>query len=600
MSISVKKGLMRNLKSKIRSLLLDLYGPSQVDSLFEDVWCLIERFMDQNPELSKSIPIVELLTERDSVLITYGDQFSSDDEHLLKVLSDFLKQNIGNVINRIHILPFFPYSSDDGYSIIDYKKVAPELGSWEDIANLETDYKLMFDLVLNHVSSHSLWFQKFLNGTPPYTNYFHVVKPGIDLSGVVRPRRTPVLTEYDTSDGRQQIWTTFSADQVDLNFANPKVLLEMIDIFLYYVAHGARIIRLDAIAYVWKKIGTGCIHLHQDHSIVKLLRAILDVCAPAVLLITETNVPHKENISYFGETITELNRSDEAQMVYQFPLAPLILHTFLTGNSTCLSKWAVDLKELQPGATFFNFTASHDGIGVRPAEGLLSSQEINALVQQTKAHGGVVSYGTNSEGVRIPYELNVTWYDALNDPVNPNNDQDIKRFLASQAIMLSLAGVPGIYIHSLFGTRNCGECTRETGRARSINREKFRLPNLQSDLDNPQDRKARVLAGYRDILTIRRSQPAFSPWASQRILNIDSKIFSLLRIPEYGTAILCLINVTALDIEIKFNPLEWDIPSDKEWVDLLNRQQLMPKSLTPIQLDPYQVRWLDVGVIRPN
>ncbi len=450
----------------------------------------------------------------------------------------------------------------------------------------------MFDLVLNHISSSSVWFQKFLQDEPPYTEYFHVIDPGTDLSGVVRPRPTPVLTEFNTPSGLKKVWTTFSTDQIDLNYDNPRVLLEMIAVFLFYVARGARIIRLDAIAYVWKTPGTSCIHLPQDHAIVKLLRAILDACAPDVLLITETNVPHKENISYFGETIPELQRSDEAQMVYQFPLGPLTLHTFITGDASRLTDWAMSLPKLAPGTTFFNFTASHDGIGIRPAEGLLNSTEIQALVNRAESHAGLVSYGSNPEGARIPYELNISWYDALNDPANPHIDLDIDRFLASQAIMLSLAGVPGIYIHSLLGSRNCQSCLKKSGRARSINREKFRLAELQAELSNPEDRRARVLVGYRHLLQVRREQPAFNPGAAQQVLRLGPEIFAVLRTPKAGSPVVCLINVSPTDIETRIRTSDWNLPWDAGWVDLLNADRLPAAVEFHVRLSPFQVRWL--------
>ena len=284
---------------------------------------------------------------------------------------------------------------------------------------------------------------------------------------------------FDTADGERHVWTTFSEDQIDLNFHNPLVLLELIDVLLFYAARGAQIIRLDAIAYLWKIPGTACIHLPQTHAVVKLVRAILDLTAPAVQLLTETNVPHAENISYFGEYRTERGGSDEAQMVYQFPLGPLTLHTLLTGDTTRLTEWVQGLPELAPGTAFFNFTASHDGIGVRPAEGLLSAGEIRRLVETTLAHGGQVSYKSNADGSRSPYELNITWYDVLNDPAQPAPALDVARFLASQAIMLALAGVPGIYVHSLFGSRSCERCREATGHARSLNREKFWLAEIR-------------------------------------------------------------------------------------------------------------------------
>ena len=411
---------------------------------------------------------------------------------------------------------------------------------------------------------------------------------------VVRPRATPLLTPFETSDGLRHVWTTFSTDQIDLDYRNPNVLLEMLDVLLFYVAKGAQIIRLDAIAYLWKIPETSCIHLPQTHAVVKLFRAVLDVVAPSVSLITETNVPHQENISYFGDYLPELGRSDEAQLVYQFPLAPLVLHTFLTGDSTSLTDWAEGLHQLPPGMTFFNFTASHDGIGVRPVEGLLETDEIQALVQNTLAHGGQVSYRANPDGSQSAYELNITWYDALNDPARQEPELDIQRFLASQAIMLSLAGVPGVYVHSLLGSHNCIDCLARTGRARSINREKFELEKLERDLSDPQSLKSRVLAGYRYLLHNRKQQSAFHPAAKQHVLRLNSDVFAILRMAENDIGLLCVTNVTSKSLALEVELSHFNLRGNTEWIDLFTGETFSPEDLLRIELVPYQSRWLKV------
>jgi glycosidase len=583
---------MVDLRKNIQELISFLYGQDQENELIDSFWQKIEDFKHNHPELQTDLPPQNQLTEEDVILITYGDQFRESHRSPLQSLSAFLQSHLKDVISGIHILPFYPYSSDDGFSVIDYCQVAPELGTWQDIARVGKDFRLMFDLVANHVSAQSEWFQNFLGGKEPYTDYFPVLDPNTDLSQVVRPRATPVLTPFQTLDGVRYVWTTFSEDQIDLDYCNPLVLLEMVDVLLFYVAQGAQIIRLDAIAFLWKIPGTTCIHLPQTHATVKLFRALLDVVAPSVLLITETNVPHKENISYFGDYLPEFQRSDEAQLVYQFPLAPLMMHTFLTGDATRLTDWADGLPELSPGTTFFNFTASHDGIGVRPVEGLLDPDEIQGLVQNTLAHGGQVSYRSNPNGSRSAYELNITWYDALNDPTRPEPELDIQRFLASQAIMLSLAGVPGIYIHSLLGSRNCAECLENTGRARSINREKYALSEVEQELTDPHDLKSRVLAGYRNLLFIRKQQPAFHPASGQRVLRLTPEAFGLLRTTGDKSSLLCLTNVTSRPLGLDVDLSNFGLAERTEWVDLLADQSFFSQTGLRVEFAPYQCRWL--------
>jgi sucrose phosphorylase len=583
---------MIDFRKNIQKLISFLYGQEQENDLINSLWQRIESFKRSHPELQVNLSTYESLTEEDVILITYGDQFREPQCSPLQSLAAFLQLNLRDVVNGVHILPFYPYSSDDGFSVIDYRQVAPELGTWEDITHLGENFNLMFDLVANHISAKSEWFQGFLAGREPYTGYFPVLEPDTDLSQVVRPRATPVLTPFQTSIGLRYVWTTFSEDQIDLDYSNPQVLLEMLDVLLFYVAQGAQIIRLDAIAYLWKIPGTACIHLPQTHAVVKLFRAVLDVVAPSVLLITETNVPHKENISYFGNYLPTLERSDEAQLVYQFPLGPLTLHTFLTGDSTRLTDWAEGLPELTPGTTFFNFTASHDGIGVRPVEGLLDPEEIQGLVQNTLAHGGQVSYRSNPDGSKSAYELNITWYDALNHPGKPEPELDIQRFLASQAIMLSLAGVPGIYIHSLLGSRNCSVRMEETGRARSINREKFELEKLKGELSDPSNLKSKVLTGYRHLLHVRKQQPAFQPSAKQLVLGLGTNVFATLRMTESGDRMICVTNVTSKPLEIDIEVSNLGLPRNAIWVDLLTGKSFPIHAILRIDLAPYQCRWL--------
>jgi sucrose phosphorylase len=578
--------------SRVRKHLIYLYGEARAEKIWSQVQDRLIRFTQTYPQLSESKSGI-FFDQKDAVLITYGDQISSQENSALYTLGEFLEDHIGDTIPCIHILPFFPYSSDDGFSVIDYRQVDANLGTWEDVSMLGESYRLMFDVVINHVSRDSEWFQAFLRDEFPYKDYFITCDPHIDLSDVTRPRDLPLLTPVETSDGTRHVWTTFSEDQIDLNFENPQVLLEIIDLLLFYIEKGARLIRLDAIAYLWKEIGTTCIHLPQVHSIVKLLRAVLDAAAPETILITETNVPHEENVSYFGSQLPGGELGDEANMVYQFSLAPLVLHTFLTGSARAISFWCACLSTPFPNTTFFNFIASHDGIGVRPAEGLLDPQEVQALVDRTIAHGGHVSYKSNSDGSSSVYELNISLFDALNDPSQPDTDLDVQRFLASQAIMLSLAGVPGIYVHSLFGSRNAYSHYEKTGRARSINREKFQRKMLENALTEANSRTAQVFNGYTKLLNIRADHPAFHPNAPQRVLAAHENIFALHRTAGDGSeTILCLVNVTDQPQTFELKAGADIILGNACFRDLIRGEDYAIEQPLKIHLAPYQTLWL--------
>jgi len=562
--------------NRLRARLDRLYG-ARADACMDRIQRLLEHYAPLLPK-----PPRHLWDERDVVLITYGDQVQAAGERPLQTLHRFLQESgIEGLINTVHLLPFYPFSSDDGFSVIDYRAVDDRLGNWSDVRRLGDDFRLMFDLVLNHCSRHSHWFQEYLRGKSPYDRFFIEADPAVDLSSVTRPRSLPLLTQFETAAGIRHLWTTFSADQVDLNFANPDVLVEMSDILLSYVRQGARIIRLDAVAYLWKTPGTSCIHLPQTHEVVKFYRDLLESVAPGVLILTETNVPHAENISYFGG-------GDEAHMVYQFSLPPLLLDAFLNQDARPMMTWLRKSTDTPPDTTFFNFTASHDGVGVRPLEGLVSPDRIERLVEATKKRGGLVSTKRNTDGSDAPYELNISYFDALGDPSDPNPERHVRRFLSSQAIMLALRGMPAIYFHSLVGTPNDLTGVQESGHARRINRRKYSLDELMSVIQAPTSTGAGVFAGYRDMLRVRTAQSAFHPAGTQEALPVETPWLSafLRTSPDERQRILVLTNLSA----------------DTQQVDLARvsrfrfDQDLLANSPLPadrtVRLAPYQTVWL--------
>lgn len=531
------------MKPKILQCLVKLYGTEAADACVVQLASLISN--GSQPRLSRKSGFN--LSEQDALLITYADQVSEPDRAPLQTLADFSQQHLCGLVSGLHLLPFYPWSSDDGFSVKDFFAVEPAYGGWADLACFRPGFDLMFDAVFNHMSAQGDWFQKFLSDDPAFHNFFVTVEGSPDLSQVVRPRALPLLTEFSSATGPRQVWTTFSADQVDLNFENPEVLLATIRALLFYVEHGARFIRLDAIAYLWKEIGTSCIHLPQTHTVIQLWRAVLDEVAPDVMLITETNVPHRDNISYFGDG------ANEAQLVYNFSLPPLTLHALQSGNATALTRWAQALTLPGERTTWFNFLASHDGIGVNPARGILSEAEIAALIARVEAHGGFISYKNLSDGSQVPYEMNVNYLDALSNPAaGEPAELAARKFLTAQAIMLSLQGVPGIYFHSLFGSRGDRPAVKRTGIKRRINREKLERARLEAELRDPASLRSQVFGGFQRLLSQRRAHRAFAPAAPQRILDFGPRVFAVLRESADGVdRVLCLHNVSEQAVPVE-------------------------------------------------
>jgi sucrose phosphorylase len=525
----------------------------------------------------------EIWDETEIVLITYADSLLETGKKPLQALNDFLLRELSHVISCVHILPFFPYSSDDGFSIIDYRKVNPAHGGWMDVSRIAEHFKLMFDLVINHVSRESLWFADYVADISPANGYFIEMDPSVDLSKVTRPRSSPLLTEVNTHRGVRHVWATFSEDQIDLDFSNPEVLLEFIDILLTYVSYGARMIRLDAIAFLWKTIGTNCVHLEETHHVVKLLRDVLDYTAPDCILLTETNVPHAENVSYFGD-------ADEARMVYQFALPPLLLYTLNRGNSNYLQDWAMSLGDPMPGCTYLNFTASHDGIGLRALEGLLSHNETEDLINSMRSFGGFISMKANPDGVDTPYEINISLFDAMQGTRRGPDQWQVERFILSQVIMMSLQGIPAIYLHSLLATPNDLRGVEVTGRTRSINRKKWSVEELYQALDNVSTPQHMVFTRLKQLIGVRRRYGGFHPDSPQKILKTESDLFALYRTDfKTGKRLLCIFNVTAANQPVEFGKKSG--LGKSHWHDLVEGKPL-DRELTAVRLSPYQFLWL--------
>lgn len=545
---------------QIEKRLKTIYKANYSEKILSDLTNVISAYKSKKNDNAK-------WNESDVVLITYGDSIKTDGEKPLQTLKAFLCKHLKEQLSVVHILPFFPYSSDDGFSIIDFRQVNPELGNWDDVKDLTQEFDLMADLVINHASSKSEWFANFLQQEGTGKDYFICENPETDLSQVTRPRSTPLLTPYKTAAGTKYVWTTFSADQIDLNFSNPALLIEMMDILLGYIDKGARIIRLDAIAFLWKVIGTTCLHLPETHEVVKLMRDVAEAINPNIIILTETNVPNKENLSYFGN-------NDEAHMVYQFSLPPLLLHALHTGNSKYLNTWAKSLPQLDGDKTFFNFTASHDGIGVRPLEGLLPDDEKMVLVKNMEAFGGKVNYKSNPDGSTSPYELNITYFDALKGTAKGEDKYHTQRFLASQTVMMSMAGVPAFYIHSLTATPNYYEGVAETKQNRTINRRKWQLDELNNVLNTDTPQKY-VFETLQKLISIRKKQPAFHPNAKQEILDLGTNMFVLKR-ESTAQTITIVVNLT--DKMQKIDYSGFDLISNSDF--------------SASQLLPYQCLWL--------
>lgn len=518
-----------------------------------------------------------------TIMITYGDSLLAQGEKPLETLKRFLDEHTDGALSGVHILPFYPWSSDDGFSVLDYSSVNEALGTWGDISKIAQDYDLMADLVINHCSSRSLWFENFLKGQEPGRGYFFTASPEDDLSEVVRPRTTPLLREVTTANGKRHVWCTFSPDQIDLDFRNPEVLGQFVSILRQYLDAGIRIFRLDAIAFLWKVPGTSCLNLEETHEVVRLLRTLLEHAREDALLITETNIPNRENLSYFGN-------ANEAHCVYNFSLPPLLVNALVTGDCTYLKQWMMSMPPAQNGTAYFNFIASHDGIGLRPAEGLLSEAELDSLIETMQNFGGHVSYRALEEGEKKPYEINISLFDALQGTVNGVDDWGVERFICAHAVMLGLEGIPGIYVHSLLATRNDLVRVANTGHYRAINRHQWDYDELTTTLSDSTSHHAQVFDRLKSLLAIRSRQTAFHPNATQFTLHLGSAVFGYWRQSmDRQQSIFCISNITDSEQSVALSDI--NLIDTQSWMDLIGGDQYAFQSET-LLLKPYQTVWI--------
>ena len=573
------------LHEKVSHHLQPIYADVVLDIPVGDLATQLMQTMrlEGDKDVVQPTPHCNYWDEEDIIMITYGDSVISDDEQPLFTLDRFLHTYCKNTINKVHMLPFFPYSSDDGFSVIDYSSVNESLGDWPDIERLSKHYGLMFDLVINHCSARSAWFDNFQKGEGTGSDFFFTADPSDDLSMVTRPRVSPLLRETETATGTKHVWCTFSHDQVDFDFRNPKVLLAFVEIIRLYLDKGAKLFRLDAVAFLWKIIGTSCINLAQTHEVIRLLRTLIEHTDPTVIIITETNIPNRENLTYFGN-------ANEAHAIYNFSLPPLLVNTLVTGNCGYLKNWMMSMPPAQNGTTYFNFIASHDGIGLRPAEGLLDDEEISTLVHTMQNFGGKVSWRASDHGQQKPYEINITLFDALQGTTAGPDKYQVDRFICAHAIMLGMEGIPGLYIHSLLGTSNDYEKVANTGQNRSINRHRWNFEELAALLDSPFSQHHKVLTRLSQLIRIRKAQPAFHPNATQFTLQLGDTLFGYWRQSlDRRQSVFCVSNVTNEEQSILLSSINL-IGTDK-WMDLITRDEIEDVGGF-MQLKPYQTVWI--------
>ncbi len=563
----------KNIRSKLDNIYKIFLSKKDIDYFETEIIQIIKSFNKKKTKKKKNI------SEKTTLVICYGDSIYSEKRKSLRVFQGFFQKKLKNYFNTIHFLPFYPSSSDSGFAVKDHYKVENKLGSWLDIRNISKSSNIMADMVINHASARGLWFKNFLKKKEPGKDYFLTVDSKFNTSNVVRPRDHKLLKKIKIFKKSDYLWRTFSSDQIDLNFRNPYVLIQFIKIMIHLINNGVTIFRLDAIAYLWKENGTKCINLKQTHEIIKLLRNIINLLNIQTTIITETNLPEKENLTYFG-------KNDEANWIYNFSLPPLLIHAFLFENSSYLNKWSNNLPITKNGNCYLNFIASHDGIGIRPTEGLFDNKTLNNFIKRLKKNGSKFSYRKDRKYSKKVYEANITIFDALKkSDLDPHGIYSFERYLAAHTIMISFEGIPAIYFNSLFGKSNDEAKYVITGNNRDINRYKWNYKNIIKNLKDKKSKQSIFFNSIIKLLEIRRKQKAFHPNALRYNIKLSSKVFSFKRVSiDKKQTIICITNLSSKIQEIRLNK------NYMSWDNLIGKTNFKRNILS---LKPFETIWLN-------
>ena len=564
----------KNIKKKISSIYSLYYSKKNLDICVEEIFRVINTF-NKFGKKGKKLKI----SEKTSVLICYGDSLlNGNKEKTIRIFRKFYKKKLDHLFEIIHFLPFYPSSSDSGFAVKDHYQVDKKLGDWSDISKFSKNTNIMADVVINHASSKGLWFKNFLTNRSPGKDYFLTVNKKFDISKVIRPRENRLLKKIGIFKKDNFIWRTFSDDQIDLNFRNPKVLLRFIKIMINLVNHGVTIFRLDAIAYLWKKSGSKCINLKETHEIIRLLRIVCDSLKSKPIIITETNLPENENLSYFGI------KNDESHWIYNFSLPPLLVHSFLFEDSTYLNKWSKNLPQTKIGNNYLNFIASHDGIGMRPVEGYLDKKKLSKFFKRLKKNGGQLSYRKVQNASKKVYEANITLFNAFQKTdYDKRGKYFLERYISAHAIMIAFEGIPAIYFNSIFGTSNDEYKYIISGNKRDLNRYKWNKKRLENLLKNKNTKQSIFYHKIMNLLSIKKQNKAFHPNAKRENLNIEKKIFCFKRTSlDKKQVIYNITNLSSKNQKFNLNC------NFKNFKNLLDKSKINRK----FELQPYETLWL--------
>ncbi len=484
-------------------------------------------------------------------MMLYIDNFAGNLKGVKEKLSYLSSCNV----NCIHLMPFLESPkgrSDGGYAVADFRKVQPELGKMEDLKDLarachKKHINLCMDFVMNHTSEDHEWAKKAREGDGEYmSRYFFYDNPAIPTEydrtvPQVFPTTAPGNFTYLDKMGCY-VMTTFYPYQWDLNYKNPRVFNEMMYNFLYLANQGMDIIRIDAVPYIWKELGTQCRNLPQVHTIVRMMRMICEIVCPSVLLLGEVVMEPEKVVPYFGTV-----EKPECHMLYNVTTMATTWHSVASRDIRLLKKQMDIVNSLPKDYLFLNYLRCHDDIGwgldyaTLKDWGMKEVEHKRFLNQYfTGRHEGSVSRGElyNDDPVTQDARFCGTTASmcgvesALERGDENSLSAAIRQDLMLHAYMLTQSGIPMLYSGDEIGQLNDASYKEDAAKkedSRYLHRGKFKW-DLASKKDKKGTLEERIFSGLAKLEQIRRSRDVFKSDAAVYTYDVkDDSILCILR-----------------------------------------------------------------------
>ncbi len=536
----------------------------------------------------------------------YVDLFSENLGELRKHIDYF--QNLG--LTYLHLMPLFavrPGDSDGGYAISNYRSVDPRLGTIDDLRLLAEDLRtagisLVLDFVFNHTADDHYWAKQAMGGDAEFQDFYFLFPDRVmpdryeaTLREIFPTVRRGNFTWHDAM--QRWVWTTFNSFQWDLNYGNPAVFDAMLAELLFISNTGVDILRFDAAAFIWKQLGTSCENLPQAHQLIQAFNACVKVAAPGVLFKSEAIVHPDEVVRYVS--------SHECQLSYNPTLMALCWESLATRDTKLLKRSMLHRHHLPLGTSWVNYLRCHDDIGWTFDDADAAAVGIQAYDHRQFLNRFYTGQFRGSFARGVPFQENPDTGDmrisgtmaslaGLEQAIELNDDAArelaIRRILLMNSIILSIGGIPLLYLGEEWGTINDYDFVRDPAKAadtRWVHRPKMQWQWLEES-NLPANERGRIYHALRRLISLRKSEPGLAGMKMELIPVECPQVFAYLRQHE-GNRLVILANFSELPCELEGNRLR-TAGLGRYFQDLHSGQEV--NTGATVKLDAYQFMWL--------